>query len=171
MISKLYELEQVANYKLTNATVIYKAKNIAIVKQVIDDKAIMIYKPSSKLKIGLNYNFTVNEIDDYNGLKEIKNISNLTLNHRNDNYKELYLDGNLIDLKDEKFLNNIVYNIQGIYKKRHLYFSGKRIRLYFKKGIKKPKDGDKISISSGHLSIYKSSMQIVLHRDIDFKIF
>jgi len=171
MISHLYNVEQISNYKLKNVSVIYKAKNIAIVKQVLDDQAIMIYKPSRELKIGFNYNFIVNEIDEYNGLKEIKNISKLTLNHRNDNYKDLYLDGNLIDLNDERFLNNIVYNIQGIYKKRYLYFGNKRIRLYFKKGIKKPEDGDKISISSGHLSIYKSSMQIVLHKEIDFKIF
>lgn len=171
MISHLYDVEQVTNYQLTNVTVIYKEKNIAIVKQTNNDKAIMIYKPSDELKLGFNYNFTVNEIDEYNGLKEIKKISNISLNHRNNNFKDLYLDGNIINLTDERFLNNIVYNIQGVYKKRYLYFDNKKIRLYFKKEIKKPEEGEQISISSGHLSIYKSSMQIILHRDMDFRTF
>ncbi len=131
----------------------------------------MIYKPSNALKIGFNYDLTVNKIDEYNGLKEIKKVSDIKENHPIISFKKFYLDGNSIDLHNEQLLNNIVYNIQGIYKKRYLYFDKKKIRLYFKKGIKKPEDGDQISISSGHLSIYKSTMQIVLHRDIDFKVF
>lgn len=171
MISHLYDIEQVSNFTLKNVTVLYKTQKVAIVKQIPNDKAIMIYQPPKSLKIGFNYDFTVNSIDQFNGLKEIKQIANVKQNNQNSEFKKLYLNGNDINLHDEKFLNNIVYNIRGIYKKRYLYFNNKKIKLYFKKGIKKPEDGDKISISSGHLSIYKSSMQIVLHRDIDFKSF
>jgi hypothetical protein len=170
-ISHLYEVEQISDYELKNVTVIYKAKNIAIVKQTNNDKAIMLYKPNTRLKVGFNYDFTVDKIDEYNGLKEITKISNLNVNHHSNNFKDFYIDGNVIDLNNNKYLNNIIYNINGTYKKKYLYFNTKKIRLYFKKGIKKPKDGEKISISSGHLSIYKSSMQIVLHKDIDFKIY
>ncbi|MDC0932274.1 endonuclease/exonuclease/phosphatase family protein [Arcobacteraceae bacterium] len=168
-INHLYEVEQISDYELKNVTIIYKAKNIIIVKQTKNDKAIMLYKPSFELKIGFNYDFTVDKIDEYNGLKEIKNISNLSLNYQSNNFKDFYLDGSSIDLNNDKYLNNIIYNIKGIYKKRHLYFDNKKIRLYFKKGIKKPKEGATISISSGHLSIYKSSIQIVLYRELDFK--
>ncbi|PIF04796.1 MAG: endonuclease [Arcobacter sp.] len=170
-ISYLYDKEQISNYKLSDVTIIYKSNNIAIIKKTNNDKAIMIYKPPLKLKVGFIYDFIVQEIDTYNGLKEIKKISNIVQKQKNSHFKDLYLDGSTIDLKDEKYLNNIVYNIKGVYKKRYLYFKNKRIRVYFKKGIKIPKDGKKISISSGHLSIYKSSMQIMLHRDNDFKIF
>ena len=171
MISHLYDVEQVSNYKLSNVSVIYKTINIAIVKQTIDDKAIMIYKPSNELQIGFNYNFTVNKIDIYNGLKEITNISNIESNGRFSNFKKFYIDGNTIDLNSEEFLNNIVYNIKGVYKKRYLYFNNKKIRLYFKKGIQIPVEGSSILILSGHLSIYKSAMQIVLHNKNDFKYF
>ena len=171
MISYLYNVQDISNYRLKNATVIYKNKNIAIIKQIKEDKAIMIYKPSNKLQLGYNYDLTVNAIDEFNGLKEIKKTSNITKNFFNKEYKKFYLDADTIDLNNEELLNNIVYNIQGIYKKRYLYFKNKKIRLYFKKGIKKPEDGAKISISSGHLSIYKSSMQIVLHREKDFKVY
>lgn len=171
IISYLYDIEHISNYRLKNVTVLYKSQNIAVIKQTVDDKAIMIYKPSMALKVGYDYDLTVMALDEFNGLKEIKKISNVQENFKNKDFKKLHLDGDKIDLHNEYFLNNIVYNIQGIYKKRHLHFNNKKIRLYFKKGIKKPEDGDKISISSGHLSIYKSSMQIVLHREKDFKVY
>jgi len=170
-ISHLYNVQNVTDYKLSNVTVIYKSDNIAIIKQTPNDKAIMIYNPPKELKVGFNYNFTVNKIDEYNGLKEIKKISNIELNKQNKNFKDLFLDGSIVDLDDYKFLNNVIYNIQGVYKKRYLYYQNKKIRLYFKKGIKKPEDGENITISSGQLSIYKSSIQIVLNRETDFKIF
>jgi len=170
-INHLYNVEQVTDYKLKNVTVIYKAQNIAILKQTLLGKAIMVYRPPEELELGFTYNLNVNKIDEYNGLKEIKKVSKINQNNKNDNFKNFYIDGNLIDLNDEAFLNNVVINLKGVYKKKYLHFNNKKIRLFFKKGIKKPEDGKIVSISSGHLSIYKSSMQIVLHRDVDFKVY
>jgi len=170
-INHLYNVEQVTDYKLKNVTVIYKAQNIAILKQTLLGKAIMIYRPPEELELGFTYNLNVNKIDEYNGLKEIKKVSKINQNNKNNNFKNFYIDGNLIDLNDEAFLNNVVINLKGVYKKKYLHFNNKKIRLFFKKGIKKPEDGKIVSISSGHLSIYKSSMQIVLHRDVDFKVY
>jgi len=170
-INYLYDIEHISNYTIKDVTVLYKAKDIVLIKQNNKDKAIMIYKPQKELKVGFSYDLTVDAIDEYNGLKEIKKISNISLKQENRDFQNLFLDGNTINLQDEKFLNNVIKNVTGIYKKRHLYFNNKKIRLYFKKGIKKPEEGNKVSISSGHLSIYKSSMQIVLHKEIDFKVF
>jgi len=170
-ISYLYEIENISNYELKNVTVIYKSDKVAIIKKNNADKAIMLYKPPKNLKVGFSYNFVVREIDQFNGLKEIKKISHIVEKSKNKNFKNLYLDATKIDLHDRKFLNNIVNNIKGIYKKKYLYFNNKKIRLYFAKNVKKPKEGDKISLSFGHLSIYKSSIQIVLHREKDFIVY
>ncbi|MGK0255896.1 MAG: hypothetical protein ACI81I_000504 [Arcobacteraceae bacterium] len=171
MISKLYTVQQISDYKINDVTVIYKSKKLAIIKQTDTDRAVMLYKPSSQLKLGFVYDMTVDKIDLYFGLKEITSISNIKLKKANKHFKDLYLDGNNIDLDDENLVNNIVYNIKGIYKKRYLYFNDSKIKLYFPKGIKKPKEGENISISSGHLSIYKSSIQIVLHKKNDFTVY
>lgn len=171
MISKLYNVQQITDYRITNVTVIYKAKHLAILKQSNLDRAIMLYKPSSQLKLGFIYDMTVNKIDLYFGLKEITSISNIKLKKENKHFKNLWLDGNKIDLYNTHFINNIVYNIKGIYKKRYLYFNDSKIKLYFPKGVKKPEDGESISISSGHVSIYRSSIQIVLHKDKDFTVY
>jgi hypothetical protein len=173
-IDHLYTIEQISNYRLKDVTVIYKAPNLAIVKQTNNHKAIMIYKPPAQLELGYKYDFTVDKLDLYFGLKEIKSISSIVKKEKNKNFTHLFLDGNKTDLNNYQLLNNIVYNIQGIYKNNYLYFPNsitKKIKLYFPKGIKKPEDGDFISISSGHLSVYRSSIQIVLHKKKDFKTF
>ena len=170
-IDYLYKIQNISNYRLNNAIVIYKNNNIAIIKHNHTSRAIMIYKPPRSIKEGYSYNFTVDKIDTFNGLKEIKKISNIKQNKKYSNLNNFYLDGSKIKLFDEKLLNNIITNIDGIYKKKYLYFNNSKIRLYFKKGIKKPEDGQYISITSGHLSIFKSSIQIVLHSKDDFKKF
>lgn len=130
----------------------------------------MIYKPPKKLKIGYSYDLTVNSIDRYHGLKEIKSVSNITNKKRVDNYETFYKDGNRIDLFDFNNQNNIVKNLTGIYKNNYLYFSNKKIKLYFKKGVKKPDQGKTITIRSGHLSVYKTKIQITLYQEDDIKI-
>jgi len=168
-IDHLYNIEQISNYLLKDVIVIYIAKNVAIIKQKKDRKAILVFGSTiNSLQLGYKYNFRVDKIDTYFGLKEIIQISNIIKKEKIDNFEEYYIDGNSIDLKDTQYLNNIVYNLKGIYTKNYLYFGTKKIRLYFKKGIKKPEDKTKILITSGHLSIYKSSIQIVLHKESDF---
>ena len=174
-ISYLYKIEQVKNYKLKDVTVIYQRDNIAIIKHSNDikSKAILIYKPSKELKLGFTYDIIVNKIEKYNGLKEIKELSKIKKLRYIKNYKDSYLDAKNIDLHERKYQNNIVKNLKGVYKKGYLYYSKndkkEKIKVYFKKAIKKPEDGKKITISSGHISIYKSKVQIVLYSTNDFK--
>jgi hypothetical protein len=151
--------------------VIYKNKKIAIIKQK-NDRAIMIYKPSNKLKAGYSYNIIVEEIDSYNGLKEIKQLSYIKKNRFDKQYKKYYLDGRTIDLFNIKYQNEIIKNLRGKYKKGYLYFKHnngiKKIKLYFNSKTKKPKDGKIITITSGHLATYKSKVQIIIYNKNNF---
>lgn len=172
-INELCQLQNVNDYDINDAIIIYKNKKIAIIKQNKNGRAIMIYKPSKKFIVGNKYNITVENIDTYNGLKEIKRISYIKKIANNYSIKKFYLDGRRINLFDLKYQNNIIKNLRGKYKRGYLYFkhsnrSGK-IKLYFDKKIKRPKDGKKITITSGHLGIYKSKIQIILYRKNDFK--
>jgi len=168
-ISGLYEKENITNYTLKNIIVIYKSKDISIIRQVDDQKAIMIYKPSPKLQLGYIYDLQVDKIDTYFGLKEITQLSSIVKKEKyTQPYTNLYLDGNTINLEDYQYSNHIIYNLKGVYSRNYLYFDNKKIRLYFKNGIKKPEEKSKITLSSGHLSIYKSSIQIVVHKTDDF---
>jgi hypothetical protein len=172
-IERLYNLQTVTNYPLDNILVIYKSKNIAIIKRE-NDRAIMVYNPPKELQLGNSYNIVVNSIDLYNGLKEIKKITDIQKLKSIDNYSNYYLDASSIELFDSKNRNNIIKNLSGIYKKGYLYYKKgieqKRIKLYFHKDLKRPKDGENLTISSGHLSIYKSKIQIVIYTKKDFSL-
>jgi len=170
-IAYLYNIQSIDNYLLKDAVVVYKSKNIAVIKKK-NDRAIMIYKPSLKFKTGYSYDIVIEKIDEYNGLKEIKEISVIEEKKKIQNYQSYYVDGRSIDLFDRKYQNEIIKNLRGIYKRGYLYFKNSdrngKIKLYFDKKIKRPEDGKNITISSGHLSIYKSKVQITLHKQSDF---
>lgn len=165
-IAQLYNIQQLSNpIDLNNIVVIYKAKKMAIIKQ--NNRAILIYNPPANLKLGYKYNITVDEIDRYNGLKEIKKLSYHKQISAFKDFRNLYLDGRNINLFDIKYQNEMIKNLKGSYKKGYLYFNKNnkiaKIKLYFKDKSDKPKDGKTITINSGHLSVYKSKIQIVIY--------
>ncbi len=174
-INYLYTIEHLNEpIDINNCIVIYKINKLAIIKQK-NKRAIMIYNPPYRLKKGNVYNITVNKIDLYNGLKEIKELSYIQEVDRKVKYKQYYLDIANIDIFDTKYQNEIVTNLQGSYKKGYLYFTKNnkilKIKLYFKNKQDKPKDGQNLTIVSGHISIYKSKKQLVIYNKNDFMIY
>ena len=61
--------------------------------------------------------------------------------------------------------------LTGIIKKQKLYINkNKYIKLYSKNKNILPKDGQNITILSGHLSPYKGNMQIIIYKSTDYKV-
>ncbi len=169
-IAKLYTIEHIDKpINLKDVIVIYKSKNNAIIKEK-NGRAIYIYNNAQQLEIGRKYNLTVNKLTTHYGLLEIKDISNIKKQKNLIAYKKLYLDANKIDIFDIKYTNDIVTNLNGIYKKGYLYLeNNKRIKLYFPKNFKKPLKNAKITVNTGHLGIYKGKVQILIHKKSDIK--
>ncbi len=170
-IKQLYNIEHITQpIDIKDVVVIYKFKKHAVLKQP-NDRAIYAYNCALDLEIGKKYDLTVNTIVNHFGLLEIKEISNIKQKVDFSNYKSLYKDGIKIDIFDIKYTNDIVTNLSGFYKKGYLYLENKqRIKLYFPKIFKKPQNNVKIKIISGHLGIYKSKVQILIHKKSDIKI-
>ena len=170
-IKDLYEIEKLEKSIILNdIVVIYKDKDSAIIKKK-DDKAIFIYKNAQDLKVGFSYNIQINQIYDYFGTKEIKEFLVNQENKKYENYENLYLDGSLVDIFDFKYTNEIITNLTGIIKKQKLYINkNKYIKLYSKNKNILPKDGQNITILSGHLSPYKGNMQIIIYKSTDYKV-
>ena len=173
-ISYLYTIDNLSeDILLKNILVLYKYKNNLIIKQK-NNRAILIYKASSKLEIGNIYDIKVSKIDSYFNLKEIKKISSIkyieTIKNHLNNY---YIDAKSIDIFDDKYQNEIIKNLSGKYKKGYLYFKYQnksfKIKLYFPKNFSKPKNGTNLTINTGHLSKYKSQTQIAIHKKNDYK--
>ncbi len=170
MINHLYTLEFVDKpIKIKDTVVIYKFKKNAIVKQP-NNRAIYLYGCATDLEIGMKYDLTIDTIANHFGLLEVKEISKVKKKASFENYEELHQDGNKIDIFDEKYTNEIVTNLKGRYKRGYLYLeNNQRIKLYFPKRVKKPKNNSKIEVKKGHLGIYKSNVQILIHRKSDIK--
>uniref|UniRef100_UPI0040479A33 endonuclease/exonuclease/phosphatase family protein n=1 Tax=Aliarcobacter sp. TaxID=2321116 RepID=UPI0040479A33 len=104
-ISVLYKKEKLIEpINLNNVIVTYKDKEKAIIKKE-NDRSIYIYKNGENLKLGYSYNLQINQIFNYNGLKEINEFTILDELKEIKDYKKLYLDGNKIDIFDFKYEN------------------------------------------------------------------
>lgn len=168
-ISDLYTIETLNEpIKLENIILLYKHKKHAILKQ-LDDRAISYYGDTKFLKYDKLYSINVHQLDNYFGAKEIKNISIVSQKPLQKSYKNYFKsikDTNLLDLDNQ---NEIISNLSGIYKQNYLYYDNKKIKVYFKKGVKKPTNDTKLEITRGHISQYKSKIQIIIYSNNDFK--
>lgn len=149
--------------------VIYKNKKSAIIKQK-NNKAIYIYKTAKDLKIGHSYNLKINQIDNYHGLKEIKDFEIIKNNGKDYEYKSLILDANKIDIFNSNYQNQIIKNLKGQFKNKKLYFNGKSIKLFAKDKTLLPKNNQNISIINAHLGTYRGNAQILIHKKSDYKV-
>lgn len=170
-ISNLYDVEDIENIiKLYNVIVIYKDKSNAIIKQK-NNRAIYLYKEAKDLKLGYVYDIEVQKIKNYNGLKEIIKIKKTILKNNYLDYKSLYLNATSIDISDYKYQNEIITNLNAVYKKGYLYYKfknqNKKIKLYAKDISLLPKNGQKVNIMTGHLGYYKSKPQIIIYKESD----
>ncbi len=171
-IEHLYNIDNLTKpISLKDITVIYKIDNESfIIKD--HNKAVLLYKCANQLKLGFKYNLTVEKIDRYNGLLEVKQISNIQKLSKIESLKDHYLDANINNIQDSKYQNNIVTNLKGIYYKKYLHYKYKgknnKIRLYAKDKNILPLNNSNIIINTGHLTTYRSKIQITLHKKDDY---
>jgi len=173
-ISQLYQKEHLENdINLSNVIVIYKDKQNAIIKQK-NGRAIYIYKQAHSLKLGNTYNLKVKQIKTYSGLKEIIKINSIIVKDSYKNFKNLYKNASNIDILNYKYQNEIITNLNATYNKGYLYYKFKnkkaKIRLYSKQRSFLPKNGENITIMSGHLGFFKSKPQIIIYKVSDFSV-
>lgn len=169
-IKDLYTKEKlISPVTLDNCLVIYKTKAGAVIKDK-SQKAIYIFKNAQNLKEGFTYKLQINQIFNYNGLKEISDFSIIDEFGKSPSYKNFYLDASKIDILNPKYQNQIVTNLKGIVKNKRLYFDkNKYIKLFAKDKKDLPKKG-KITINTGHLGVYKGNVQILIHKKSDYKL-
>jgi len=169
-ISSLYDINKlIVPAFLNDVIVIYKNEDKAIIKQK-NDRAIYIFQNTKALKLGYSYDIQVKQIYDFYGLKEIKEFIVLKQKDEIKDYKKLFLDALDIDIFDFKYENEIITNLSGEIKKGKLFFGNKTIKLFAKDKAILPKDGQKITILEGHLGSFKGNMQIILHKNTDYKV-
>jgi len=173
-IESLYKRDYLIHTRtIKAATVIYKINDSVIIKQK-NNRAIYIYEAAKNLILGKQYDLEILEIKNYNGLHEVTKINILKEKNSEFDFPSFYTEGQEINLSDKKFQNEIIKNLHGIYKKGYLHYmfknKDKKIKLYAKDSSFLPKNGQKITIITGHLAFYKSKAQIVIYKESDFSV-
>ena len=162
-IEDLYRVESLdVPIVLTDAVVVFKRGKYAIIKQSANGRGIFLYGTASDLEEGKRYDFRVQELSTYKGLKEITALVKLKEKGSVDLtpfYKNLEIGRQ----------NEVLRDMVAVYKKRHLIVNGEKIPVYFKNKKLTPKNGAKIKIHYAHLGYYKK-LQLVIYSKKDFEI-
>ncbi len=148
--------------ELKDVIVIFKRGKYALIKQKEDRRGIFIYGSVNGLEEGKKYDLQIREISTYKGLKE---ITNLVVVKKGQKVKLKYFYKNI----DCKIQNEILTDINGIYRDNFLYVDGKKIPIYFKNRKFIPRSGSKLKIYYAHLGYYKR-LQLVIYSKKDFII-
>ena len=162
-IDSLYEVERLTHpVILKNAVVVLKRGRYAVLKQSPQGRGIFVFGAVQGLKEGRKYDLRVQEINTYQGLKEITAMVRLSSKGSVD------LQPFYMPLSTER-QNEVIHNIEGVYKNRYFYTDGKKIPIYFKNRKLTPPNGAKLKIAYAHLGYYKR-LQLVVYSKKDFKI-
>jgi len=166
-IEYLYKVKNLYQaIELKNVSVLFKRANNAIIKQSPKGRGIYLYGCAKALKEGHTYDLRIESIDNYYGLKEISTAFILR-EKASKSLDEYYLNQKSFskNLKE----NEVLKDVEGIYKDNYLYINGIKIAIFFRKSKLKPKNNTKIKIHKAELSFYKS-LQIRILRKKDFII-
>jgi len=162
-IEALYRTDQLdAPVILHDVVVVLKRGKYAVVKQTPQGRGIFLYGAASDLEEGKVYDFRVQELSSYKGLKEITALVKLKEKGSTDLtpfYRTL----------EAKRQNEVLKDIVAVYKNRHLIINGKKIPVYFKNRKLTPENGSKLKIHYAHLGYYKK-LQLVIYSKKDFDI-
>ncbi len=163
-ISDLYKLKKLQKpVWIKNAIVIYKDRQGAVVKR-INDRAIYIFRHNKIFKKKFVYDILVNSIKNYKENLEIDALKDVLRKYRLKDIKSYFLHyKNGMDLLDKKYANEVIYKLDGVYKKGYLYYAkDKKIRVYNKIKNFYIKTGSKIVINKARIMIYKGENEIFL---------
>jgi len=172
-ISDLYtKMKLIEPAIIKRAIVLYKTKTGVIIKQR-NNRAIYIFKHAKHLKIGHSYDLQINQILDYNGLKEVESFSILDEKGKYEPYESLFLNAKRKNILKSKYENEIAYNLSGQVKNKKLYIDnskGKYIKLYAKNKKDLPKNNSFITFKTAHIGTYRGNPQILIHNKSDYKV-
>lgn len=168
-IEYFYTKETLENEVLLHdAVVIWKHRGNAIIKQSKEGRGVFLYDCATKLEVGKKYDLLVRAMKTYKGLKELTHVYVLQ-EKGHENVSTYFLQQSDLLAKTAYRQNEVMKDIVGVYKNRHLYIEGKKIPIYFKKKNATPPNGSELKIHNALLGYYKK-LQLVVYSKKDFEI-
>ena len=148
------------NGVVEEAVVVYKKGKVAVLKEP-RGRAILVYRDTGRLEEGMRCRVAVRKLYDYKGLREATKIEVLKRLGKGDVEPLLLRDFD--DLSDPRYVNEVVAKVSGTYRRGYLYYGkGRKIKLYFKKRARRPKNGTRVTLEKVRVAIYRNRPQLVV---------
>ena len=157
-IAQLYQKAFKNSLYLKEAKVIFKSKYHAIVKQHKKGRGIFVYG-AEDLTVGQSYDLLVHKTKTYKGLHEVIDYS-VEYSYGKVNIEPYYYRGQL-NFKNRALENEVLAEVEGLYKRNQLYIQGKSYPIFFKKRSSKPKDGTYLKLKKVQIG-YHNALQFVV---------
>ncbi|MBU1668407.1 hypothetical protein KKC13_08290 [bacterium] len=165
-IEDLYVKEISNSLYLKEVKVILKRAHHAIIKQSKNGRAIFVYGAEG-LDEGASYDIVVHKTKTYKGLHEIVDFS-IEYAYGKSNIDD-YFYKNRENLKIKKLENEVLKNLNGVYKKGKFYVDGKGYPIFFKKSHARPKEESRLKLYRVQIGYY-DGMQLVVWDAEDFTV-
>lgn len=168
-IADIYTLKNIPDsLVLEKVTVTYKHNNHAIIKAK-NSRSIFLYNCAQNLEIGFMYDLNVLKVKEHYGLKEIVKIKIKQKYNFSSEYKKFYQNANTIHLHNPQYQNEVITNLKATFQKGYLHYNNQKIKLYSKDKTLLPKNGQNVTIISGHLGFFKNKAQIIIYKKSDIR--
>ncbi|RUM76760.1 MAG: hypothetical protein DSZ12_01325 [Sulfurovum sp.] len=165
-IEDLYQLTSLdAPIVLEDIKVMFKRADHAVIKQKPLGRGIYLYACAKDLKEGHCYDIEVKSITTYKGLKEITEM-NIVKEKETTSLEAYYRHQNTLEHQQLE-QNEVIKDIEGIYKNHFFILHGQKFPIYFKNKKSIPQNDAHIKIDYAHLGYYKR-LQLVVYSPKDF---
>ncbi len=169
-ISEVIAMEKLTvPMRLDSVTVIFKQGDTAIIKQRPEGRALLLYRCAGAMQEGHRYDITAFQKKRYKGLDELVDIAIVEERAMVDTASYLLPFSPKI-MQNRRFVNEVVTEVEGYYRRGEITVSGKSIPVYFKKGVKRPKEGSRIRILRAQIGYYKNHNELVVWDQKDYQI-
>jgi hypothetical protein len=167
-IEDLYAIQTLVRpMRLKGCVVVLRRGDHAVIKQHPKGRAILLYRVGVALKEGESYDLVIRGIQYYKGLKEIVDIAPEVRHRGSVEVSSYCLDCTAKELADEVYHNQIVTNLEGIYREGKLVMARQTLPLYFRHRGAKPPEGSRIRLLYARVG-YHNGEEIVVYRKNDY---
>ena len=165
-INDLYKKKFSTALYLKKVKVLLKRSHHAIIKQSKNGRAIFVYGAEG-LEEGKSYDIVVHKIKTYRGLHEVIDFT-VEYAYGKSNIDD-YFYKNRGNLNIKKLENEVLKNLNGIYKKGKFYVDGKGYPIFFKNRRSRPKEASRLKLYRVQIGYY-NGMQLVVWDAEDFTV-
>jgi len=169
-IAQIIEMDNIRNpVKLDNVKVIFKHRDTVIIKQSPQGRAILLYRCAGEMEQGRAYDITAFLKKRYKGLDELVDITVREDLGMIDTTRYLQPFRAMM-MQQKRYVNEVVGDLEGVYRKKMLVMGDVEMPLYFKKGVKRPKVGSRIRIKRAQIGYYKTYNELVVWETKDYQV-